>query len=140
MNKKKKLLLLIFLMIFHCNIYGQNLIDLNKIKQIESSGNRLAYNKHSQARGFFQITPICLTEYNNFHKIKYTEQDLFNGEINETISRWYFEIRIPQMLRYFKLEVNIDNILWAYNGGINKVRKNIMDNETKNYIRKYKEK
>ena len=137
MNKKKKLLLLIFLMIFHCNIYGQNLIDLNKIKQIESSGNRLAYNKHSQARGYFQITNCVLIEYNKFNKNNYTKEDLFNGEINEQISSWYFEFRIPQLLRYFKKEVNIENILICYNAGIKSVLTGRIPEETKNYIRRY---
>ena len=41
------------------------------------------------------------------------------------------------MLKHYKKEVNIDNILWAYNAGIGKVIKEIKPEETKNYIIKY---
>ena len=136
--KKKALLLLIFLLVFHCYSYGNTIIDLRKIKQIESHGNPLAYNKHSGARGLYQITSICLEEYNNYHNTLYSLNDLFNPTINEIIARWYLEIRIPQLLKHYDLEVTVENILWAYNGGINKVRRNQMDRETEDYISKYK--
>jgi soluble lytic murein transglycosylase-like protein len=136
--KKKTLTLLIFLIIFQTNTFGQSLIDLNKIKQIESHGNPLAYNKSSGAKGLYQITQICLDEYNNYNNKSYNSNDLFIPSINETIASWYLEKRIPQMLKYYNLEVTVENILWAYNGGIGKVRKNIMDKETENYIEKYK--
>ena len=135
---KKLKLVLIFLIIFQTNIYGQPLINLNKIKQIESHGNPLAYNKSSGARGLYQITQICLDEYNNYNNKSYNSNDLFIPSINEAIASWYLEKRIPQMLKYYNLEVTVENILWAYNGGIGKVRKNIMDKETENYIEKYK--
>jgi len=134
---KKLKLAIIFLLIFHTNSYGANLIDLNKIKQIESHGNPLAYNKGSGARGLYQITAICLQEYNNFNHSTYSLNDLFNPTTNEKIASWYLEKRIPQMLKYYNLDVTVENILWAYNGGIGKVKKNIMDRETANYIEKY---
>lgn len=127
----------VFCLIFHSTAYGMS-INMNTIKTIESNGNPSAYNKSSGARGLYQITPICLKEWNNFHKKEqYVLKQLFNGEINYKIAKWYLTIRIPQMLRYYKREVLVKNILWAYNTGIGYVVKDIKPLETVNYINKY---
>lgn len=131
-----KKLIIILICLVSTNVYAEN-INLSKIAYIESRNNPLAYNKYSGARGIYQITPICLKDYNNYHKVKYNLDDLFIPKINRIIASWYLEIRIPQMLKHYKKEVNIDNILWAYNAGIGKVIKEIKPEETKNYIIKY---
>ena len=114
-------------------------IDLGKIKSIESSGNAFAYNRVSQAIGLYQITPICLKEWNNYHASEqYYSQDLYNPKVNTKIAKWYLERRIPQMLRYYKKEVSISNILISYNAGINYVVKDLpLPKETKEYLVKY---
>jgi len=159
MNKNKKIqLALIFLLIFGSTVFANNntptkikknvsansieriedKIILDVIGHIESSHNALAENKDSGARGYYQITKICLKEYNNFHKVKYSYDDLFNKDINEKIASWYLYKRIPQMLKYFKKDINIENVLICYNAGINYVVKNKkLKNETKNYIKSY---
>ena len=141
MNRNKRLqLALIFLLIFSsANAFAQTRLKMGRISSIESSNNSKAYNRKSGARGLYQITEICLKDYNQFHKVKYTSQDLFIPEINEKIARWYLEKRIPQMLRYYNIPVTTDNILWAYNAGIGKVVKGVMPDETKDYIKKYNE-
>ena len=138
MNKSKRLFLMaVFLLIFHSTAYGAS-INMDIIQRIESGGNVMAYNRNSQARGLYQITPICLKEWNSFHKSeRYSQNQLFNGKINEKIAKWYLEVRIPQMLLHFKKEVTIENIIWAYNAGIGYVVKNIKPKETRNYIIKY---
>ena len=116
-------------------------IDMHKIMMIESSGDPLAHNVNSGARGLFQITKICLTEYNNFHpKHKFTSNDLWNPVKNTQVATWYLRQRIPQMLRYFKKPVSIRNIIISYNAGILYVVKNKpLPRETINYIKKYGE-
>jgi len=115
-------------------------VDLNKIMIIESSGNPLAYNVTSGAIGLFQITPICLKEWNNYHKTQqYKSKDLYSAEINTKIAKWYLNKRIPQMLKYFKKEVSLENILISYNAGINYVvTGKKLPKETRKYIIKYK--
>lgn len=139
MNKSKRLFLIaVFVLIFHSQAYGIS-IRMDAIKSIESSDNPSAYNKSSGARGLYQITPICLKEWNNFHKKEqYTPKQLFDGNINEKIAKWYIEVRIPQMLRYYKKDVSIENIIWAYNAGIGYVVKDIKPSETVDYIEKYR--
>ena len=131
-------IVLLFALIPTRYAHAEAKINLNKIMMIESSGNPLAHNKKDDSRGLFQITPICLKEYNNFHKIKYSMDDLWNASISTKIAKWYIEKRIPQMLRYFKKPVTTKNIIIAYNAGINYVVKNLpLPRITKLYLKKY---
>lgn len=116
-------------------------ISLDFIQQIENESNDPnAFNKKSQARGIYQITPICLEEWNNFNKSeKYKEDDLFKPEVNKKIADWYLHKRIPQMLTSFKKPITLENVLTSYNAGINYVVKNKpLPTETTDYIKKYK--
>lgn len=139
MNKSKRLqLALIFLLIFNSPASAKELIKMKSISLIESSNNFSAFNSRTSARGLYQITPICLKEYNNFHKVKYSEEDLFNAEINTTIASWYINERIPQMLRHYKKPITTRNILISYNAGISYVAKNKkLPEETERYIKRY---
>ena len=112
-------------------------IDLDIIAKIESNYNVKAYNKKSGARGLYQITPVCLEDYNKYNKAAVTLNDLFSPEVNKKIAKWYLEKRIPQMLKYYNIKITWDNVLWCYNGGIGRVKKNIMDNETLLYTERY---
>jgi hypothetical protein len=117
--------------------FSQDIVNLKIIAKIESNFNPLAYNPKTQAIGLYQITPIVLQEYNQFNKTNYTKKDVFNPIINEKIARWYLFMRIPQMLKYYKKEVNLRNILVAYNAGIKAVVKGYIPKETREYLRKY---
>ena len=119
------------------------LIILSIIAQIESNNNPTAYNPKTQAVGLYQITPICLKEYNSYHKTKYTKKDLFNPKINKKIAFWYLNKRIPQMLKYYGYKITVENILICYNWGIGnfikwkqgRIKK--LPKETRDYLRKY---
>jgi hypothetical protein len=114
-------------------------INLDAIREIESSGVVVAYNKKSQARGSYQITPIVLKSWNQRHpKEKYTGQDLFIHEINEKIASWYLSERIPEILRANRIPVNVENLLISYNAGWTYTKgKKKLPQETRGYIQKY---
>lgn len=113
-------------------------MDMAKIAMIESSGNPLAHNKRDDSRGLFQITPIVLKEWNQFHKQKHTMNDLWNPLVNEKIARWYMNIRIPAMLKAYKKPVNDHNMIVAWNAGISYVVKGKkLPPVTVAYLRKY---
>lgn len=112
-------------------------IDLDSIIQIESGWNPSALNKKDDSRGLCQITPILLKEWNTFQKDQYTMNDLYDPQINMRIAYWYLHYRIPQMLRYYKKEVNLRNVLWAYNAGISRVLEGVVPKITQDYFRKY---
>lgn len=131
-------LTVIFLTVSFSGIYSLSAvsIDLSRISMIESSNNPKAYNKHSGASGMYQITAICLADYNQFHKRKLNMQDMFDRDKCRTIAEWYLNKRIPQMLTHYKHTVSIKNILIAYNYGIKNIN-NPLPKETRDYIRKY---
>ena len=68
--------------------------------------NHRAHNKRCDARGCLQITPVCLKEYNDWHEVKYTMDDMWNIAINYEVGCWYLaHIRD----HYFK---NLSNLEW----------------------------
>ena len=130
------------LLIMQCTLaYADDVyVDMQKIRMIESSGDPRAYNSTSHARGLYQITPIVLEEWNNYHpKTRYALDQLFISSINSEIAHWYMNYRIPQMLHYYKVEDTVTNRLIAYNAGISYVVGNgkVLPSETVQYIAKY---
>lgn len=118
-----------FLFIFG-GIANAHPIDLSAIAQIESSNNPQAFNKHSGARGLFQITPICLKHFNEVHSTSYTVQDLFNPELNREIADWYFN------WIYSKTK-SVRKTLIGYNWGYSHRNKTALPKETENYLKRY---
>lgn len=114
-------------------------IDMRAIAQIESSGNPSAWNKRDDSRGLYQITPICLEEWNNYHPAEtYTLDDLWDAYINERIAQWYLTVRIPAMLRYYDKPITTHNVITAYNAGISYVAHDKpLPRITQQYLTKY---
>lgn len=114
-------------------------MDMTKIAMIESSGNPGAWNKKDDSIGLFQITPIVLKEWNNFHpKEQFTRSDLWNPAINHVIADWYMNKRIPQMFKHYGIEDSVRNRIVAYNAGISYlVKGKPIPQITKNYLKKY---
>lgn len=115
-----------------------DIVDMDIIAQIESGGHALAYNRHSRARGLYQITPVCLEDYNNYHDKRYNIDDMFDAVKNTQVANWYIIKRIPQLLKYYRHEVILDNVLTAYNCGVGCVSRDKLPGETIAYINKYK--
>lgn len=114
------------------------LIELAIVALIESGNNPAAYNEDSGATGLYQITAVCLADYNQYHRGREMDiGEMYNPGECEKVAAWYLLVRIPQLLDHYGLQITPDNILFAYNAGIGKVRKGIMPKETKNYIKKY---
>ena len=120
-------------------------INLSVIEQIESSGNPLAENKASGARGLCQITKICLDDYNLTHPKKQIAWDaMFDPYLNRLVAAWYFFERLPHFFSAFQIPPTLENFLFAYNAGTRTLRKYLqkeigMPEETRRYIEKYKE-
>jgi hypothetical protein len=136
---KKRLKMVLFGILFSYSTAWAE-IDLNIIAKIESSNNPLAYNKSSQARGMYQITPICLKDYNRQNGTTLPVNALFKPVVARTVAEWVVVKRIPQLLRNYHLQVTETNILMAYNWGVGNLVKKGAQNaplETKNYVLKY---
>lgn len=112
-------------------------VNMEVIKQIESSGNALAYNKAGNAYGWFQITPVCLEDFNRANNEHYSVEELFDPQINSRVAYWYFENRLPQLLRHFGLKDSVHNRIIAYNAGIKRLMSGVLPLETKKYLARY---
>ncbi|MFH1577919.1 MAG: lytic transglycosylase domain-containing protein [Candidatus Omnitrophota bacterium] len=131
---------------FFSAAHAEVVIKLQAIKTIESSGNPNAFNFRTRCYGLYQISEICLRDFNRGNKTKYEPKDLFNPLINEMVASWYFK-RVRQMLISYKIPVSVVTLLASYNWGIGNVvrwyrggtRVEELPGETRRYIKKYQE-
>jgi len=82
-------------------------IDMVAIAKLESGNNPSAYNKRTKATGLFQITPVCLKDYNRFAKVRYTMREMKDPIKNEIVARWYLKHRVVHMLEWCGLPVTV---------------------------------
>ena len=115
-------------------------IDLEIIKEIESAGDSLAYNKtDGGSRGLYQIAPTCLVTYNKITNHNYSLDDLYISRINKEIAVWMFDIEIPYLLKRCNVPNTLENRIIAYNAGISFLyHKKKIPKSTIAYIAKYK--
>lgn len=77
--------------------YGEAPVDLDVVKSkqryMESTYNDRAYNRGSQAKGAFQITPVVLQEYTARTG---NTGDLYDPVFNEEVRDWYMNVRLPE--------------------------------------------
>ena len=116
---------------------GIPVIDMDRIMQIESGGNAKAYNKYSGARGLYQITDICLMDFNRLNKTDYSPKDMHDPQKCARVAHWYMNTRIPSLFKAYGIADSVDRRLVAYNAGIRAVMLNLRPKETRDYIVKY---
>jgi len=136
----KPLLLTLALLTITGSCFAEVVINMDRIMQIESGGKADAYNKSSQARGLYQITPIAVKDFNKLNGTSYTPNDMFDPQKASRVATWLFEERIPQLLKHYNRPDTLDNRLICYNAGIKAVITGKTPKELKEYIKKYKSK
>lgn len=119
------------------------MIDINKIIQIESSGNPNAVNEKSGAIGLMQITQSALNDYNKM-AVRYNKQvfclsEMINPNFNKIVGDWYINERIPAMIQFYKIpDCDFFRII-TYNWGIGHLVDwyDTLPSETRKYLQKY---
>lgn len=131
---------LLWLVLLCVVCHADVVVDMARIAKIESNNNALAWNKAEDGRGLFQVNPICLREWNNFHpRDQHTPDDLFRAHVNAKIASWYMTVRIPKMIKHYGKPDTIENRIIAWNAGINYVKTGkAIPKTTQKYIEKYK--
>ena len=116
-------------------------IQMEIIKALESSGNPNAYNRGSHATGLYQITPICLDDFNQFGSINvfYDLEDMYDPKKNKQVATWYMNQRIPQLLNYYGYDDTVQNRLVSFNCGVGCIGRESLPLETTNYVKRYTE-
>jgi hypothetical protein len=80
---------------------------------IESDFYLKAYNRRTKATGIFQITPICLREYNNYHVNKLTLDNMFEMSHSFEVTGWY----INRLKHHYKIPYQFRDLYWSFNAG-----------------------
>lgn len=115
-------------------------VSLEAIKQIESGGRADAIGDNGDSVGLYQISYICLKEYNIYHiKAPISPAELRSPESNRKVAEWYVGVRIPQMLKARGHSVTIHHILIAYNCGISCLDRTSLPSTTIRYLAKYEQ-
>ena len=122
-------------------------INLDKVMQIESSGGKNNYNETSGARGPFQFMKKTWLDIISRMGKNWTWEDAWDLEKSREAADYYYNVRIPQMLRYYDIPDSIETRIASYDWGIgylsnawNKYKENwieVSPTETKEYIQKY---
>ena len=136
----------LLLMVVFCRVSHAEEIKLDIIADIESSGNSLAYNNGHV--GLYQISQGVLTQYNfdtqgGSDDVKL--QDMYIPKEAVWIADWYFNKKIPEYLKAYKIPDTISSRIITWNWGIGHLRKwfkrgchwNKLPLETRHYIQKY---
>jgi hypothetical protein len=101
----------------YCNLYGLPDYIPYLFAFLESDFSASAMS-HKEAFGLFQVTPICLEEYNNFHLVKFAHEDLSDMEISFEVAMWY----INRLIVHYQVPLEDSNpylLYTAYNLGPN---------------------
>lgn len=112
-------------------------IDIKRINMIESSNNPKAIGDGGKAFGLNQIHLGTLSDFNKKNKKNYSKEDLMDGKKNNEVANWYFNKKIPRMLKAKGHADTVRNRIIAYNAGISHVGKKIIPKTTFEYIQKY---
>jgi len=135
----------VIMVLFSLNIARAEIpINMQAIKAIESDGNPYAFNSRTKCYGLYQISEICLQDFNQINQKNYAPRDLFNPAVNEIVASWYFK-EVNRMLDFYEIPVSITTVIASYNWGIGNVVKwykngarfGELPEETQDYIEKY---
>jgi len=125
-------------------------IDVKIIGTIESKNDHSAHNEGTDARGKFQLRAGAWEDAIKGLKKDYDFDDWNHIKNNsEEICKYYFNTRIPEMLKAYKTPITYETVLGAYNWGPAKVAnawkrygsawiRKAAPQETKDYIDSYR--
>lgn len=112
--------------------------------RVESSNNPKAHCRRTGARGLTQITPAAWRDLVTYYPHKYRSlnyrQDIYNPKVAREAGKDYLNL-LKHYLRSKRIPVNLDNLLAAYNWGINNLGRfglSRAPRQTRRYIAKIK--
>lgn len=136
MEKIKVSVFIVGILLYSTVLFSSEVpVSLQAISFIESSHNASAIGDGGKALGLYQLHSGVIKDFNRKHKTRYTHQDALDKTISERITNWYLHSELPRLLRHFKKEVSLENVLSAWNMGIGKV---VKGKKAVRYIEKYR--
>lgn len=135
-----------------CLVHSKNINNLVEIEErllaalirVESSNNPKAYCRRTGARGLTQITPAAWRDLvanypKKYRKLKY-RQDIYRPDVAREAGKDYLKL-LKRYLRAKRIPLTLDNLLAAYNWGINNLGRfglHRAPRQTRRYIAKIK--
>jgi hypothetical protein len=121
-----------------------NVMDMDVIVSIESSGDPDTPDSPAGARGLCQIMPKTWAECTKRMGVDWSfEVDAHDPVKSLKVGTYNINTRIPQMIKYYKLPDTFKSRIIAYSWGIGNLRKydagkvTELPTETSDYINKY---
>jgi len=116
-------------------------IDLDKIWMIESSRGKNLWNEKTRARGHYQFIKSTWDECIKKMKKDWDWwNDSMDKEKSEQVAHYYYNVEIPRLLKYYKIDDTIETRIACYSWGIRHLDKKgieFIPEKTKKYIRDY---
>ena len=119
-------------------VYAGAEVSLDALAMIESSNNPRAINRDEGSYGLFQISPIALKDFNEQVGSKLTMDDMMREEKNAHVAIWLLEVRIPELLAFYKKPLTVKNQIISFNCGISCLDRKELPKTTKDYLAKYR--
>jgi soluble lytic murein transglycosylase-like protein len=126
-----------------------NLVEIDQrllaaLIRVESSNNPKAYCRSTGARGLTQITPAAWRDLvanypKKYRKLKY-RRDIYRPDVAREAGKDYLNL-LKRYLKTKRIPVTLDNLLAAYNWGINNLGRfglHRAPRQTRRYIAKIK--
>lgn len=104
-------------------IRRNEMIDLARIIQIESSANPNEPDSPTGAIGLCQIKPVVLVDFNRKTGKRYDLDDLRDPLVSIEVCEWFLTKEIPYLLSYYGFQESTGAILFCYSEGIGTYRK-----------------
>ena len=121
--------------LFMASCSHADMVDMDIISMIESSGCKNLVGDGGKALGCHQLHAGVVTDFNRAHGMNWHHKEMMIESVSNTVSYWYMNKRIPQMLKHYKQPDTLENRLTAYNMGIGNV---VKGKRATAYINKYK--
>jgi len=132
-------LAIIFILCFSsCDPVWAHPINMKALAQIESSNNPKAWNKKTNARGLYQITPIVLKQFLQANPGNpFTLEALFEPNMTKFVADWYLN-----WLSKLNDKDTVDDILIGWHDGVGNLRKyrrgeRKLGPEMRSFLKKY---
>lgn len=119
-------------------VYAGAEVSLDALAMIESSNNPRAINRDEGSYGLFQISPVALKDFNERVGASLTMKDMLKEEKNAHVAIWLLEVRIPELLAFYKKPLTVKNQIISFNCGISCLDRKELPKTTKDYLAKYR--
>ncbi len=98
------------------------IIDMNRIVQIESSGNANAVGTSGE-RGLCQIMPVTWSDVTREMGVEWSFDEAWDPKKNLAVADWYLNVTLPRYLKHYDVPDTSSARVAAFNYGIGNINR-----------------